>query len=97
MHLDDPTAAAYNHWIGTIPWVHVLTGLSALAVFAASRTSDVPRWLGYVGLVFGGLAVVVGASPLEYLAVVPASLWLIVSSLGFALGDTAHRTDTARS
>jgi hypothetical protein len=97
MHLDDPTAAAYNHWIGTIPWVHVLTGVSALAVFAASRKTDVPRWLGYVGLVFGGLAVLVGASPLEYIAVVPASLWLIVSSLGFALGDKAHRTDPTRS
>jgi hypothetical protein len=91
MRLDDPTAAAYNHWIGTIPWVHVLTGLTALAVYAAARKAAVPRWIGIVGLVFGGLAVAVGASPLEYLAIVPASLWLIVTSLGFALGDKAHR------
>ena len=48
-------AVVYNHWIGTVPACWLLVGLSALAVFAVSRRGDVPRWLGLVGLVLGGL------------------------------------------
>jgi hypothetical protein len=52
--VDPANAALYNHWIGTIPWVWGLLGLSGIALFAASRTGGVARWLGIVGLVGGG-------------------------------------------
>lgn len=88
----DPTnAAMYNHWIGTIPWVWVLAGLSAVTVFAAARAKAAPRWLGRVGLVLGGLTLVLGISPLEYMAAVTGALWLVVSGIGFTVGDTSHR------
>ena len=45
----------FNHWIGTIPWLWTLAGLAGLALFAAYRRGGVPRWIGLVGLVLGGL------------------------------------------
>ena len=39
----DSSAAFYNNWIGTIPWVWVLAGLAGLAVYATSRINVVPR------------------------------------------------------
>jgi hypothetical protein len=64
----DSTAALYNNWIGTIPWVWVLAGLAGVAVYATSRLGVVPRWIGLVGLIMGGLAMLLGISPLEYMA-----------------------------
>jgi hypothetical protein len=89
--VDDGSAAIYNHWIGTIPWLWTLVGLGGLAVFAVSRSRGVPRWLGIVGLVLGGLTVVLGVSPLEYMSGVTGVLWLLVTSLGFTLGDRSFR------
>jgi hypothetical protein len=87
----DSSAAVYNHWIGTIPWLWTLLGLAGLAVFVAARASAVPRWLGLVGLVLGGLTVLLGISPLEYMSGVTGVLWLLVTALGFTLGDKAFR------
>jgi hypothetical protein len=91
----DSTASFYNNWIGTIPWVWVLAGLAGLAVYATSRLGVVPRWIGRVGLVMGGLAVLLGVSPLEYMAGPVAALWLVVTSAGFFFGDRAHRSANA--
>ncbi|HET6165948.1 MAG TPA: hypothetical protein VFE07_03910 [Marmoricola sp.] len=91
----DSTAALYNNWVGTIPWVWVLAGLAGVAVYATSRLSVVPRWIGRVGLVMGGLAMVLGISPLEYMAGPVAALWLVVTSVGFLVGDKAHRSANA--
>jgi hypothetical protein len=91
----DSTAALYNNWIGTIPWVWVLAGLAGVAVHATSRLGVAPRWIGRVGLVLGGLAMLLGISPLEYLAGPVAALWLVVTSLGFLIGDRAHRSANA--
>lgn len=91
----DPTAALYNNWIGTIPWVWVLAGLAGVAVYATSRLDVTPRWIGRVGLVLGGLAMLLGISPLEYLAGPVAALWLVVTSVGFLAGDRAHRSANA--
>ena len=91
----DSTASLYNNWIGTIPWVWVLAGLAALAVYATSRLGVVPRWIGRVGLVLGGLATLLGISPLEYMAGPVAALWLVVTSVGFLVGDRAHRSANA--
>jgi len=85
----DSSAAVYNHWIGTIPWLWTLVGLAGLAIFAASRSRAVPRWLGVVGLVLGGLTVLLGVSPLEYMSGVTGVLWLLVTAVGFTLGDRA--------
>lgn len=89
--VDDNTAAMYNHWVGTIPWVWTLAGLAGLGLYAAARRTVVPRWIGRVGLVLGGLTVVLGISPLEYLSGVTGALMLVVTSLGLAFGDRAHR------
>jgi hypothetical protein len=91
----DSTASFYNNWIGTIPWVWVLAGLAGLAVYATSRLNVVPRWIGRVGLVMGGLAALLGVSPLEYMAGPIAALWLVVTSVGFLVGDRAHRSADA--
>jgi len=89
------SASFYNNWIGTIPWVWVLAGLAGLAVYATSRINVVPRWIGRVGLVLGGLAALLGVSPLEYMAGPVAALWLVVTSVGFLVGDRAHRSTSA--
>lgn len=91
----DSSAAFYNNWIGTIPWVWVLAGLAGLAVYATSRLNVVPRWIGRVGLVMGGLAALLGVSPLEYMAGPVAALWLVVTSVGFLVGDRDHRSTSA--
>jgi hypothetical protein len=87
----DSSAALYNHWVGTIPWLWTLAGLAGLALFVAMRAGAVTRWTGVVGLVLGGLTVGLGVSPLEYLSGVTGVLWLLVTALGFALGDRAYR------
>jgi hypothetical protein len=43
----------------------------------------------------GGLAMLLGISPLEYMAGPIAALWLVVTSVGFLLGDRAHRSANA--
>jgi hypothetical protein len=89
--IDDGSAALYGHWIGTIPWLWTFVGLAGLAVFAAARSRSVPRWLGLVGLVLGGLTVLLGVSPLEYMSGLTGVLWLLVTALGFAAGDRSFR------
>lgn len=88
----DSSAAIYNHWVGTIPWLWVLAGLAGLALFSAYRQGAVPRWIGLVGLVLGGLTVLLGISPLEYMSAATGALWLLATSIGFAAGDRRHRT-----
>jgi hypothetical protein len=93
--VDDGSAAFYGHWVGTIPWLWTLVGLAGLAVFSVARSRGVPRWLGIVGLVLGGLTALLGVSPLEYLSGVTGVLWLLVTALGFTLGDRSFRRASA--
>jgi hypothetical protein len=88
--VSDPSAAMYNHWIGTIPWLWTLAGLAGLALFAVARQGGVPRWIGRVGLVLGGLTLLLGISPLEYMAGPVAFLFLLPVSLGLAFGDRTY-------
>ncbi|MBJ7356678.1 hypothetical protein [Nocardioides sp.] len=92
MALADSSAAIYNHWIGTIPWLWTLVGLSGLAVFVAFRRGVAPRWLGLVGLVLGGLTLLLGISPFEYMSGLTGVLWLLATAIGFTLGDKEHRS-----
>ncbi|KUG53616.1 hypothetical protein AVL62_02210 [Serinicoccus chungangensis] len=85
------SAIMYNHWIGTIPWLWTLAGVTGVSVFLAARARAVPRWLGIVGLVMGGLTLLAGISPFEYMAGPVAVLWLLVTAVGFTAGDKAFR------
>ncbi|WP_309131397.1 hypothetical protein [Brevibacterium sp.] len=92
--LSDPSTyvpesvAFYTDWVATIPWLWVGTGLSALAVAAASlRHGAVHRWIGIVSLIFGLLIILTGVSPFQYLAGFIGPVWVLIVSLGFALGD----------
>ncbi|KAB2812057.1 hypothetical protein ACIRN4_27455 [Pimelobacter simplex] len=85
------TAVMFNHWIGTIPWCWGMLGLSGIALFGAARQGGLPRWMGLVGLLGGGLTLLLGISPLQYMAGMTGPLGLIVIALGFLAGDKAHR------
>lgn len=84
-------ATFFGHWVGTIPWCWGLVGLSGVALYGAARGGAVPRWLGLVGLLGGGLTLLLGISPLQYMAGMVAPLGLIVIALGFLFGDKAYR------
>ncbi len=90
-HVLPTSAAMFNHWTGTIPWVWVLAGLSALAVASAWRQGALPRWMGVTSLVLGGLTLLTGVAPIQYMAILPGALWVLVLSIGFLAGDKAHR------
>jgi hypothetical protein len=92
----ESSAAMFNHWTGTIPWLWTLAGLAGLAIWTVARRGGAPRWIGRVGLVLGGLTVFVGVGPAEYMAIVPGVLWLLATSLGFLLGDKQHRAAGGR-
>ncbi len=82
----------YGHWMGTIPWLWVGAGVTGVAVaVAALRHRAVPRWIGWVGAVLGGVTLAFGISPLQYMAGMTGPLWLLVTALGLALGDRARR------
>lgn len=89
--IDPSNAVFYGHWIATIPWVWVLAGLSGVAVFAASRVGAVPRWIGIGGLGVGGVTLLVGISPLQYMAGMTGPIWLLATALAFTFGDRAFR------
>lgn len=82
------SGAFFSDWIATIPWLWVGAGLSGVSVaVAALRHAAAPRWLGWVGAVLGGLTLLLGISPLQYMAGFTGPLWLLVTAIGFAAGD----------
>ncbi|MET3960715.1 hypothetical protein ABIE44_000649 [Marmoricola sp. OAE513] len=82
------TAAMFGHWVGTVPWLWVGAGLTGVAVaVAALKQAAAPRWIGWVSAVLGGLTLLVGMSPLQYMAGFTGPLLVLVISLGFAFGD----------
>lgn len=87
-HLVTSSAAFYADWVATVPWLWVGAGVSAIAVaVAALRHAAAPRWIGFVSVVLGGLTLLLGLSPLQYMAGMVGPLWLTVVALGFAFGD----------
>ncbi|KQX62026.1 hypothetical protein [Angustibacter sp. Root456] len=86
------SAAFFGHWVGTIPWLWMGAGLTGLAVaVAALRHAAAPRWIGWVSVVLGGLTLLFGLSPLQYMAGMVGPLWLLVAAVGFTFGDRARR------
>ncbi len=82
------SGAFYGDWVATIPWLWVGAGLAGVSVgLAALRHGAAPRWIGVVGLALGGIALLAGVSPFQYLAGFVAPVWVLVTALGFALGD----------
>ena len=87
------TAVLFNHWVGTIPWLWVGAGVTGVAVaVAALRHGAAARWLGWVGAVLGGLTLLLGISPLQYMAGMTGPVWLVVTALGLTVGDRATRS-----
>lgn len=95
---DDPSfflpsdVGLYSHWVATIPWVWFGGGIAGIAVAAASVTPQnpersVPTWISMTGWLLGGLTLLVALSPLQYLAVLPGTIWLGLTALGFAAFD----------
>ena len=97
--VSDPDAAVvpeaavfFGHWVGTIPWLWVGAGLAGVAVaVAALRHGATARWVGWVGAVLGGVTLVLGLSPLQYMAGMTGPIWLLLTAIGLALGDRARR------
>jgi hypothetical protein len=90
--VDVEFAAIVGHWIGTIPWLWIGSGLTGVAVaVAAIRHAAAPRWLGWVGAVLGGITLLIGLSPLQYMAGFTGPVLVLVLGLGFAFGDRQQR------
>lgn len=80
--------ALYGHWVGTVPWLWVGAGLAGVAIAAASlKQGAAPRWIGWVGAILGGLTLVAGVSPLQYMAGFTGPIVVLLIALGFAFGD----------
>lgn len=76
-------AVFFSHWIGTIPWLWVGAGVTALAVGIAGRKfGAVARWLTWTSLVLGAITTLFGISPLQYMAGMFGPVWLTVAALG---------------
>jgi hypothetical protein len=82
------SGAFYIDWVATVPWLWVGAGLTGVAVaVAALRHGAAPRWIGWVSAVLGGLTLLLGLSPLQYMAGFTGPVWLLVAAIGFAVGD----------
>lgn len=82
------SSAFYGHWVGTVNWLWVGAGVTGVALaVAALKHASAPRWIGWVGAVLGGLTLLLGISPLQYMAGFTGPVLLVVVALGFGLGD----------
>lgn len=91
--LDPEFAAVVGHWVGTIPWLWVGAGVTGVAVaVAALRYAAAPRWIGWVSAVLGGVTLLFGISPLQYMAGFTGPVLVLLLGLGFAFGDRHTRT-----
>jgi hypothetical protein len=69
----------------TLPWVWAGAGLASGAVaVAALRHGSAPRWIGWTSVVLTALVVLTQVVPLQYLALAPVSLWLVIAGIGLA-------------
>ncbi|SEE31953.1 hypothetical protein [Jiangella alba] len=81
-------AVVFGHWIGTLPWLWVGAGITGTALAAAAlRHAAAPRWIGWVAAVLGGLTLLLGISPLQYMAGMTGPVLVLVVAAGFVWGD----------
>jgi hypothetical protein len=92
INMDSEFAAMVGHWVGTIPWLWVGAGATGVAVAAAAlRHAAAPRWVGWVAAVLGGLTLLLGISPLQYMAGFTGPLLVLLLGVGFFFGDRRAR------
>jgi len=83
--VDPDTTVAALTIFNTMPWVWAGIGISAGATaVAALRHGSLPRWIGIVSIVMAALVALTQAVPLQYLALAPGALWLVIVGIGFA-------------
>ena len=93
INMDSEFAAMVGHWVGTIPWLWVGAGATGVAVaVAALRHAAAPRWIGWVAAVLGGLTLLLGISPLQYMAGFTGPVLVLLLGIGFCFGDRRVRT-----
>jgi len=86
--LDPEFAAVVAHWIGTIPWLWLGAGVAGVCVALASfRHGALPRWIGLGAAVLGGLTLLAGLSPLQYMAGFTGPVLVLLLGAAFAFGD----------
>jgi len=86
--LDPEFAAVVGHWMGTIPWLWVGTGVSGVCIALASfRHGALPRWIGLGAAGLGGLTLLAGLSPLQYMAGFFGPVLVLLLGVAFAFGD----------
>lgn len=91
--LDPEFGALVGHWVGTIPWLWLGAGITGVAVAAAAlRHQAAPRWIGWTSAVLGGITLLFGISPLQYMAGFTGPVLVLVLGLGFAFGDRRVRS-----
>jgi hypothetical protein len=91
--IDPEFAAVVGHWVGTIPWLWLGAGVTGVAVaVAALRHAAAPRWIGWASAVLGGVTLLFGISPLQYMAGFTGPVLVLLLGAGFAFGDRRMRT-----
>lgn len=90
--LDPEFAALVGHWVGTIPWLWIGAGAAGVAVaIAGLRHAAAPRWIAWVAAVLGGITLLFGISPLQYMAGFTGPLLVLLMAVGFGFGDRRAR------
>jgi hypothetical protein len=79
---DPDTIAANLAVFNTLAWVWAGVGLTTGAIALAARRGSEARWLGRASAVATVLVVITQVTPFQYMALVPAALWLIAAGAG---------------
>jgi hypothetical protein len=80
---DPDTVAGALTIFNTVPWVWAGLGLSAGAVALASlRHGSVQRWIGWTSAGLAALVALTQVLPVQYIALLPGSIWLVVGGIG---------------
>jgi hypothetical protein len=84
----DPDTIAANLGIfNTMGWVWAAAGLATGSVWSAARRGSVGRGLGRASLAATVLIVLTQVTPFQYMALLPAALWLVYAGISFARAE----------
>lgn len=93
VEIDPEFAAVVGHWVGTVPWLWLGSGVTGVAVAVASlKHHAAPRWVGWGSAVLGGITLLFGLSPLQYMAGFTGPILVLALGIAFAFGDRRYRT-----